>query len=129
MADVAPSRVSTPSAGMREISLSISASSSAAAHAGPPPTTIAAGGSAGRERALLLRAPRLRLRDRARRGLGRAREQRAQPVVAGHPRPQREPGAVRARERLRVRDRALVLHVLEHRRVGGARQRGLRASR
>ena len=46
IAEVAPSRVSTPSAGTRAISLSMSAASRAPAQAAPPPATTAATGAA-----------------------------------------------------------------------------------
>ena len=109
---------------MREISLSISASSSAAAHAAPPPTAIAAGGepsplSDGR--------PRLGLGHRGCAAAPRPRRASHSPVSAAHGQPAR----VRARERLRVRDRPLRMHLLEHDGVGrgGERRVGVRGDR
>ena len=107
---------------MREISFSISAASSAAAHAAPPPTAIAA---RRRPSPLSEARPRLGVGHRLR---GARRVDHAE-IAAHHG--QSASARVRARERLRVRDRPLRMHLLEHDGVGGGGERrvGVRGDR
>ncbi len=107
IAEVAPSRVSTPSVGMPETSLSSSAASSAAAQAGPLPNATALAASSAAD----LVRPRLRACPSAVACLlGQASQRAREARVRRELGPDRERGDDVAAEGLRVGDGPLVRH-------------------
>ena len=125
----AASRVSRPSAGMRAISLSISASSNAAAHAGPPPTTISGNRQRHRAHRRKIHASRLGHVAPEAAASGAPAQHRARSRRRRTPPPKRQPARVRARRRLRARHRPLRPDALHDRGGRDGRERGVRGRR
>ena len=123
--EVAPSRVSTPSAGIPETSFRSSAASSAAAQAGPLPNATAFAAPSERARRPTSSRRASRVVDSA----GQAREAPVEGRVGRELRPHAERGHDVAAERLGVRDGALVGDRDERARSGPRPDRRVRRSK